>query len=240
MWNQDGIKWNGKIVSWAEISGLQKCLWQKFPRLRTKQGKIALFDKLDGSDIIAFIGFWRSINATKANQAAFSYADSSKSFYRIFLIFSLLFSLPLMLYLGRESWQSYQCTNALQGERQSLEAKVLKLKKKSETHHLLRFSYIDPLSQQEKIGNDQWIRGDGALPGATVALWVATAMPQCRMLAPAADEVGNAWAKRRFFTAFSGLFCLFFFCFGLFGVIYSIAKIREYRPGAAELLAQLK
>jgi hypothetical protein len=65
---------------------------------------------------------------------------------------------------------------------------------------------------------------------------VAKSDPQCWMIAPTSTETNSAWAKRRFFTAFSGMFSLFFFCFGGFGIFYSIARIRENRPGGERIL----
>ena len=185
---------------------------------------------------------WKSREPEAAKKAAFDYIEGQRQFLPIAFIACLLVGMPVGVALMNDSREQYVCTNVLKSDSAVGTMNVTKFRKKRKGHYVLTLEFTTP--QGPKIvGTDQLIMGKEGVEEEmernipkTVPVVYSPSRPECWSLTPEPTSTEVNWAKRRYFTAFSLLFGLFFVITSVYGLAWSAASwMRRRRPFREDL-----
>lgn len=214
--------------------------WTGAISVKGRQGTAPL-SPLSGAEqrefLTQFFQRWKSRDPEAAKKAAFDYIEGQRQFLPIAFIVCLAVGLPVGVALMNDSREQYTCTKVLREESAVGSMNVTKFRKKRKGHYVLSLEFTTP--QGHKIeGTDQLIMGKEGVEEEmernipkTVPVVYSPTRPECWSLTPSPDSTEVNWAKRRYFTAFSLLFGLFFVVGSLYGMAWSaMSWSRRRRP----------
>lgn len=222
-------------LTWKNVRALKKSLFSSQHYI-TGRGECFAIPGENSSFIELFFRTWQKHSPDQAKKAAFDYAFPNRAFAGILLVCCLFLAFPLAGALFIESRDQYACTQELQAGNSATEAKIVKAKKQRKGFFLVSISFS---AQDGTVisGKDQFLTEDEKNPPATMPVVYANSNPQCWTTPSSINSHEVNWAKRRYFTALSGLFAGFLLLSGLYGLVFSFLRLREKRP-YAELLRE--
>lgn len=233
---------NGDLVAveWSSIRSLSYPLFGKYPVIRTQthgkfqvEGSKAELDKI----IPAIFAQWAKENPHLARKMAFDYAEPPKQGAWLLICLATLFCFVLCGMLWLETATQLNCTQALESDpvfEQNPE--ILKLKKKQRGNFQVNLRFTAENGQvfegqrltleTYKMGNDP----------SKFSVVYARSKPHCWVLSENPDMVDINWARRRYLTAFDFFVGLCFFLTGIVALYTGVRRLRENRPGRADVL----
>jgi len=215
-----------EVLAWREVYGLKKSL---FSSQHAIYGKNTKFSFTENQNFVEqFFRTWQKFFPDAAKKNAFDYAYPNKVFAKILLVTCLIVSLPLGFILLRDSREHLTCTNTLQKGAVATQASITKARKKRKGHFILSLRF-SAASGEIIDGQDQFITTDASNPPNFIPVIYAKENPHCWTTPVSTDSSEINWAKRRYFTAYTALFGSFAILAGIFGIVFSVLRLREKR-----------
>lgn len=181
---------------------------------------------------------WSATDLNSAKKGAFDYAEDRRGFSKLVIAVCLLFAGPMAIALMNDSWKQATCTRVLSDAAaiQAGEVNITKVKKERKKQYILKLAFTGPDGKIYK-GDERWLTTDeneANIP-KTLPMVFAPAQPECWALTPAAGSTEINWAKRRYFSAVSGLFGVFFLVLTVYGLVWSISRLARMPPFREEV-----
>jgi hypothetical protein len=211
--------------------------YRKFIQLKGPTGSASL-EGLSNEEQSAFLKDffrrWLSANPEAARKGAFDYAEDRKSFCRLVVAVCLLFTGPMAVALLNDSLKQTSCTKMLTQNVQSSAIDVTKVKKEKKGPYILKLAFTPP-NGKTITAEERWItENENEIPKSLPIIF-SPSQPECWAMTTTGTEI--SWAKRRYFSAVSGMFGAFFLAITLFGLFWSVARLLWLPPYREEVLS---